>query len=602
VSTKSADESGCDFALLGHPSSYAHLVDLFLRSRPDYGRERLRKHRQTITKFFEWTPCYAIDDPVVLALDGGVELTGRLIVCTFLPEELQSARQIAKAHEKSLEGLRVARDLGARVVGLGGFTSIVSDVRGRRVTESAGTDVTSGSCLTAALALAQLDGVFRRLEWRPDERTVAVLGATGKIGRACALALARRARRLVLVARNAAKLEALASELESHVDVEVSADLRDVREASVVVAATSASSNACLGSRRRGIGIERKILGIRDCPDKAGRRRDHGRVVGAERERRGSRLRERCSQLGVRSHPADDGDLLGAGLIRGRPRPLDESPNNRTLVARGEIRTPSLQLARVEVAHRVEQSRLHAREGEVETADARDREVVGLGVALPCEPIDRRTARVAEAEQAAALVEGLACRVVEGRAEASSLGVIVDVEEERMAAARQQAEERRLERIRLQVERGDVTVEVIDRHERTSSRPGERLGGCEPDEERADQAWALRDRHRIDLGQGASGLAQRLANDRQDELEMAARGDLRHDPSVAGVQVCLRGDDIGQDLAVGRDDRGCRLVTRGLDPEDHGRGSWSRGLGPGLETCLMSRHPTQPVPGAGPST
>jgi fatty aldehyde-generating acyl-ACP reductase len=240
VSTKSAEENGCDFALLGHPSSYAHLVDLFLRSRPDYGRERLHKHKKTIAKLFEWTPCYAIDEPVVLELDDGLELTGRLIVCTFLPEELASARQIAKAHEKSLEGLRLARDLGARVVGLGGFTSIVRDVQGRRVTERAGTDVTSGSCLTAALALAQLDGVFRRLEWRPSERTVAVLGATGEIGRACALALARRARRLLLVARNAAKLEALASELEPHVEVEVSAEPRDVREASVVVAATSA--------------------------------------------------------------------------------------------------------------------------------------------------------------------------------------------------------------------------------------------------------------------------------------------------------------------------------------------------------------------------
>ena len=59
-----------------------------------------------------------------------------------------------------------------------------------------------------------------------------------------------------------------------------------------------------------------------------------------------------------------------------------------------------------------------------------------------------------------------------------------------MPAAREQAEKRRLEVGRLEVERGDVAVQVVDRDERQSPPPREPLRGGEPDEQRADQARA----------------------------------------------------------------------------------------------------------------
>ena len=49
--------------------------------------------------------------------------------------------------------------------------------------------------------------------------------------------------------------------------------------------------------------------------------------------------------------------------------------------------------------------------------DARDRERERLGIAVAREPVDLRAAGIAEAEQARALVERLAGRVVERRAE-----------------------------------------------------------------------------------------------------------------------------------------------------------------------------------------
>ena len=48
----------------------------------------------------------------------------------------------------------------------------------------------------------------------------------------------------------------------------------------------------------------------------------------------------------------------------------------------------------------------------------------------------------------------------------------------------------------------------------------------------------------------APASLERLADDRRDELEMPARGDLGDDAAVLRVQVGLRGDDVREDLAV----------------------------------------------------
>ncbi len=137
-----------------------------------------------------------------------------------------------------------------------------------------------------------------------------------------------------------------------------------------------------------------------------------------------------------------------------------------------------------------------------------------------------------------------------------------------MAAACQQAEERRLERIRLEIERGDVAVEVVDRHERQPARPGDGLRRGEADEQRADQARALRHGYAVDVGEGCVGFRERLADHRRHELEVPPRRDLRHDPAVARVQLRLRRDDARPNLALVGDERRRGLVARRLDPED----------------------------------
>ena len=118
-----------------------------------------------------------------------------------------------------------------------------------------------------------------------------------------------------------------------------------------------------------------------------------------------------------------------------------------------------------------------------------------------------------------------------------------------MAAAREQADERRLERVRLEVQRGDVTLQVVDRDERQAARPGERLRRGEADEQRADEAGAARDGDAVDVVEAARPPRRAPPQHRDDELEVPPRRDLGHDPAEARVQVGLRGDDVRADLA-----------------------------------------------------
>ena len=73
---------------------------------------------------------------------------------------------------------------------------------------------------------------------------------------------------------------------------------------------------------------------------------------------------------------------------------------------------------------------------------------------------------------------------------------------------------------------------------------------------------------RVDVVERRAGLAQRVVDDRVDQLEVMARGDLGHDAAEAVVHA-LGGDDVRVHRAVVADDRRARVVARGLEGEDH---------------------------------
>ena len=104
-----------------------------------------------------------------------------------------------------------------------------------------------------------------------------------------------------------------------------------------------------------------------------------------------------------------------------------------------------------------------------------------------------------------------------------------------------EADERRLELRIRQIVGGDVRGDVVHAHERQPLGKRVCLGERQPDQQRADEPRPVRDRNAVKpLAIGHARVGQGAVDDMADHLDMAARGDLRHDAAEALVQRDLR--------------------------------------------------------------
>ncbi|MDR5753964.1 MULTISPECIES: aminotransferase class III-fold pyridoxal phosphate-dependent enzyme [unclassified Caballeronia] len=95
------------------------------------------------------------------------------------------------------KGIELGRSRGARIVGLGAYTSIVSGGGVQLLNEDVA--LTSGNSYTVVAGLDALDFMMRRVERRWDASGVGIVGAAGAIGSCMAVLLSRRAARLILI-------------------------------------------------------------------------------------------------------------------------------------------------------------------------------------------------------------------------------------------------------------------------------------------------------------------------------------------------------------------------------------------------------------------
>jgi fatty aldehyde-generating acyl-ACP reductase len=196
----------------------------------------------------------------------GCPLTSRQMV--EMPEDYV-IRKIIKAG-------KVAEKLGAKILGLGAFTSVVGDA-GITVAQNLNIAVTSGNSYTVATALQGTRQAARLLGLNMEKANVVVLGATGSVGAACAQILAREVRYLTLVARNEAKLEKLAGQIfrATGLAAKVTANTKGaLKAADIVIAVTSAVDTliepedlktgaiVCDVSRPRN--VSRRVVEVRD--------------------------------------------------------------------------------------------------------------------------------------------------------------------------------------------------------------------------------------------------------------------------------------------------------------------------------------------------
>ena len=126
----------------------------------------------------------------------GARARGDFILLSHTAEQFRRLPQTA-ALAVLKAGLRLAIDRGARIVGLGAYTSVVSG--GGVLLRDEGIPLTSGNSYTVVAGIEALDMAVHRTERHWGESCACIVGAAGAIGACMAILLARRVPRLVLV-------------------------------------------------------------------------------------------------------------------------------------------------------------------------------------------------------------------------------------------------------------------------------------------------------------------------------------------------------------------------------------------------------------------
>jgi acetylornithine/succinyldiaminopimelate/putrescine aminotransferase/acyl-coenzyme A synthetase/AMP-(fatty) acid ligase/predicted amino acid dehydrogenase len=200
-------------------------------------RQVTREQRHLLTEMLG-----QFDEPLVLSRARITGADGSRTVGDFilLP---RSARQLLnmppkEAVELVQKAVTLAVRRGARIVGLGGYTSVVT--RGGSLIDPLGAAVTTGNGFTIEAALMAVDHASALLGRNQNESTAAIIGAAGSIGSGLVQMVSARARRLFLFLNPATAMDKsvrrLRRSMTSAIEAAVSGDLA-VEEGSVLARA-----------------------------------------------------------------------------------------------------------------------------------------------------------------------------------------------------------------------------------------------------------------------------------------------------------------------------------------------------------------------------
>jgi predicted amino acid dehydrogenase len=188
-----------------------------------------------------WPPVYLSEIEGITSAHSGKQIKGYLIACPLSPIHFLGLPE-KQVYRKIIETGRLAEKLGANLLGLGAFTSVVGDA-GRTIASALEIPVTTGDAYTIAVAVASLRDAARLMEIPMETATAAVVGAAGSIGKVCAEMLATQVGELKLVGRRIEPLQALKQNLIERypqVNLTISTEMKDLRQAQLILTVTSA--------------------------------------------------------------------------------------------------------------------------------------------------------------------------------------------------------------------------------------------------------------------------------------------------------------------------------------------------------------------------
>lgn len=224
-------------------------------------------------------PVYISEISGVRSAATGRRLQGWFVACPLTPKRMLTLPP-AVVYRKVVQTGHLAQRLGAQILGLGAFTSVVGD-GGVTIARQLQIPVTTGDSYTVAIAVRAIRQAAAIMSIPLPQATVAVVGATGAIGSVCAQMVAAEAGALLLIGRNRPRLEQIAglARAAGAKRVQVATDINRLSEAHLAITVTSAIDTIIEPQHLRHGAIVCDVARPRDVSRQVGERRPDVLVI-----------------------------------------------------------------------------------------------------------------------------------------------------------------------------------------------------------------------------------------------------------------------------------------------------------------------------------
>jgi predicted amino acid dehydrogenase len=223
------------FAFIIHPIDPKRDVS---RKFPFLGKYLTEKQINFFSTFFP--PVYISEITGIHSEATGKEVKGWFVACPYTPARMLELPE-RTVYRKIVQTGMMAEKLGAKVLGLGAFTSVVGDA-GVTIASQLNIPVTTGDSLTVAVAVKAVLQAAVKMRIPVKNAIAAVVGGTGAIGQVCARLLADQVAELYLIGRDRQKAERVAGIIKAtHPRAKLipSVDVNDLKKASLILTVTS---------------------------------------------------------------------------------------------------------------------------------------------------------------------------------------------------------------------------------------------------------------------------------------------------------------------------------------------------------------------------
>src|SRR5512140_709779 len=223
------------FAFIIHPIDPKRDVS---RKYPFLGRVLSERQIDFFSTFFP--PVYISEIEGITSNATGKQVRGWFIACPYTPRRMMELPE-RTVYRKIIETGHFAEKLGAQILGLGAFTSVIGD-GGITIAKALDLPVTTGDSYTVSIAVQAIREAARVMDIPLKHATAAIVGATGSIGRVCAELLAEDVAELILIGRREDALEELRTRLQGpgKAELRISNRVDDIDQAQLILTVTNA--------------------------------------------------------------------------------------------------------------------------------------------------------------------------------------------------------------------------------------------------------------------------------------------------------------------------------------------------------------------------